>query len=118
MIVCAPILNYEYFFTITFHGNHFAINASWMALRLLFHEHVTTICVSFANVFMQDTILTLQILFISTKFPLHYTKILMWILLFVHIINIGDTQTCKIYFFNNGFYLCQLTEYHQLFIIN
>ena len=56
MIVCAPILNYEYFFMITVHGSHFAINASQMALRLLFHEHVMTIRASFANIFMQDTV--------------------------------------------------------------
>ena len=53
-----------------------------------------------------------------SKFPNQYTKILMWILLFVHINDIGDTQTCKIYLFNNGFYLCQLTDNRQLFMIN
>ena len=42
----------------------------------------------------------------------------MWILLCVHIIDIGDTQTCKIYLFNNGFYLCQLTDYLPIINLN
>ena len=46
----------------------------------------------------------------------------MLILLFVHINDIGDTQPEKfiiyiITFLNNGFYICQLTDYWQLFMI-
>ena len=42
----------------------------------------------------------------------------MRILLYVYINDIDDIQTYKINLFNNGFYLCQLTDYRQLFMIN
>ena len=37
---------------------------------------------------------------------------------FVHVNDIDDIQTCKIYFFNSGFTFANLTDYCQLYMIN